>query len=102
VAGLNVATCVTARDKMSSMYQHVTAAYASFDERILNVIVHHFSSDPDTTMAVLRELFRQLVGSKTDRARILRRAKSSSDPFGKVFQTLSGTQQAELLAILPP
>jgi len=100
VAGLTVTTCVAAREKVNKMYKDITAAYPSYDERLLNCISKYLKADPDTMMAVLRELFRQLVASKPDRERILKRAKDGADVFGKIFQQITSAQQTELLAII--
>ena len=101
-AGLNVATCVASRQKVSKMYTDITAAHKTPDERILNCISKHYKKDQATTVAVLRELFRQLVGSKTDRDRIVKRAKDGTDTFGQVFKQMTSVEQTELLAIVPP
>ena len=74
--------------------------YSTFDERILNCIVGYSNLGPDDMMKVLRQLFQKMSGSSETKAKILKRAKSNKDIFGKVFHTLKIDQQQELLQII--
>ena len=101
VAALPVATCIAAREKVDKALAAIVKAHKTPEERILNCITKFLKSDPDTMMAVLREIFRGLF-RLPDAPKILKRLKNKDDVLGKTFQTIPVAKQNELLKIITP
>ena len=101
MAGLPVAACVTSRQKVRKALKDLEAAHAKLDERIIDA-VGKLAADTTTMMAVLRDLFRQIVGLPDVKKDVVKRVKDTGDPLGKAFQSLTNAQQKELQQILTP
>jgi hypothetical protein len=99
VAHLPMPDCVAKREKVDRALAAVKKTYVTAEERILNTITQYQKSDPDTMMAILREVFRDRFGSKENTS-LSARLTNVKDPLGKVFQTLSAAQKDELTKLL--
>ncbi|HXI22763.1 MAG TPA: DUF4157 domain-containing protein [Pyrinomonadaceae bacterium] len=101
VAGLNVANCVAAREKVNKAFAEIVKASQTPEERILNTITRYRQADVDTMMGVLREILRSLFGLPAAKT-VAKRLADKGDALGQVFQKLTGAQQKELLKIVQP